>query len=35
MKATDKVASIGALLGKAMGNLDSGMGYIPVLVTLK
>jgi hypothetical protein len=35
MKATDKVASIGALLGKAMGNLDSGVGYVPVLVTLK
>jgi hypothetical protein len=35
MKATDKVASIGALLGKSMGNLNSGVGYIPVLVTLK
>ena len=35
MKVTDKVASIGAILGKAMGNLDSGVGYIPVLITLK
>jgi hypothetical protein len=35
MKATDKLASIGAILGKAMGNLDSGIGYIPVLITLK
>jgi hypothetical protein len=35
MKASDKLSSIGALLGKAMGNLDSGTGYIPVLITLK
>ncbi len=35
MKVTDKVSSIGAVLGKAMGNLDSGTGYIPVLVTLR
>ena len=35
MKVTDKVASIGAVLGKALGNLDSGTGYIAVLVTLK
>jgi hypothetical protein len=35
VKVTDKVASIGAVLGKALGNLDSGVGYIPVLVTLK
>ncbi|MEO8285584.1 MAG: hypothetical protein ABI670_04055 [Chloroflexota bacterium] len=35
MKVTDKVASIGALLGKATGNLESGIGYIPVLITLK
>ena len=30
-----QVASIGAVLGKALGSLDSGIGYIPVLVTLK
>jgi hypothetical protein len=35
VKVTDKVASIGAVLGKAMSNLDTGTGYIPVLVTLK
>jgi hypothetical protein len=35
MKATDKLASVGAVVGKAMGSLDSGVGYIPVLVTLK
>jgi hypothetical protein len=35
MKATDKLASVGAVLGKAMGNLDGGVGYIPVLITLK
>lgn len=35
MKATDKVQSIGASIGKALGDLDSGTGTIPVLVTLK
>jgi hypothetical protein len=35
MKATDKLSSIGATLGKAMGDLKSGVGNIPVLVTLR
>lgn len=32
MKATDKVAAIGAIIGKALGNLASGTGTIPVMV---
>ena len=35
MKATDKVQAFGATLGKAMGNLESGTGTIPVMLTLK
>jgi hypothetical protein len=35
MKATDKLDAIGAVIGKAMGDLPSGTGTIPVLVTLK
>ncbi len=35
MKVTDKVAAIGAIVGKALGDLDSGTGVIPVMVTLK
>ena len=35
MKATDKVAAIGAIIGKALSNLDSGTGSIPVLVVLR
>jgi hypothetical protein len=35
MKVTDKVAAIGAIIGKALGNLDSGTGTIPVLVMPK
>src|SRR5205823_5729838 len=35
MKVTDKVAAIGAIVGKALGNLDNGTGLIPVMVTLK
>ena len=35
MKATDKVAAIGAIIGKALGNLDSGTGTIPILVMPK
>jgi hypothetical protein len=35
MKATDKLSSIGATIGKAMGDLKSGVGYVPVLVTLR
>jgi hypothetical protein len=27
----DKLAACGAVIGKAMGNLDSGSGTIPVL----
>jgi hypothetical protein len=32
MKVTDKVEAIGAIIGKALGNLDGGTGTIPVLV---
>ena len=35
MKVTDKVAAIGAIIGKALGNLDSGTGTVPVLVMPK
>ncbi len=35
MKSTDKLASIGAVIGKAMGNLESGTGTIPAMVSLK
>ena len=35
MKATDKLQAFGAVIGKALGDLDSGTGTIPVLVTLK
>ncbi len=35
MKATDKMQAFGATLGKAMGNLESGTGTIPVMLTLK
>jgi hypothetical protein len=35
MKVTDKTAAIGAVIGKALGNLESGTGTVPVLVTLK
>jgi len=35
MKATDKLRMIGAVVGKAFGNLESGEGVIEVLVTLK
>ena len=33
MKVTDKVAAIGAIIGKALGNLESGTGTIPIFVT--
>ena len=33
MKATDKLQAFGAVIGKALGDLDSGTGTIPVLVT--
>jgi hypothetical protein len=35
MKVTDKAEATGAIIGKALGNLDSGTGLIPVMVTLK
>jgi hypothetical protein len=35
MKGTDRSQMLGAVIGKAMGNLDSGTGVIEVLVTLQ
>lgn len=35
MKVTNKMDAFGAVIGKAMGNLESGSGEIAVLVTLK
>lgn len=35
MKGTDRNRMLGAVLGKAMGSLDSGTGVIEVLVTLQ
>ena len=35
MKASDKLDAVGAVIGKAMGELSSGTGTIPVMVTLK
>jgi hypothetical protein len=35
MKGTDRSQMLGAVIGKAMGNLDSGTGMIEVLVTLQ
>jgi hypothetical protein len=35
MKVTDKVAAIGAIIGKALADLPAGTGTIPVLVTMK
>ena len=35
MKVTDKVSAIGAIVGKALGNVETGTGLIPVTVTLK
>jgi hypothetical protein len=35
MKGTDRNRMLGAVLGKAMGSLDSGTGVIQVLVTLQ
>jgi hypothetical protein len=34
MKAADPARAAGAVLGKAMGDLDAGTGLIPVLVSL-
>lgn len=35
MKGTDRSRMLGAVIGKAMGNLDAGTGMIEVLVTLQ
>jgi hypothetical protein len=35
MKVTDKSQAFGATIGKALGDLESGTGVIPVMVTLK
>ena len=35
MKSTDRSQMLGAVIGKALGSLDSGTGVIEVLVTLQ
>jgi hypothetical protein len=35
MKVTDKAEASGAIIGKALGDLASGTGTVPVMVTLK
>jgi hypothetical protein len=35
MKGTDRSQMLGAVIGKALGSLDSGTGVIEVLVTLQ
>ena len=35
MKAADAAKAQGAILGKAMSSLESGQGYVLVLVTLQ
>jgi hypothetical protein len=35
MKVTDKVAAIGAIIGKALGDLEQGTGTIPIMVMPK
>jgi hypothetical protein len=35
MKATDPARAFGAVLGKAMGSLTTGVGLLPVLVSLR
>lgn len=35
MKATDKLSAVGAIIGKAMADMESGTGTIPVMVTLR
>ena len=35
MKVTDKAEAMGAIIGKALGDLSSGTGTVPVMVTLK
>jgi hypothetical protein len=34
MKAQDPLRAFGAIIGKALGNLDEGFGLIPILVTI-
>jgi hypothetical protein len=34
MRAVDPVRAFGAVVGKALGSLQSGRGLIPILVTL-
>jgi hypothetical protein len=35
MKAADPARAVGAIIGKALGRLESGQGFIPVLVSLQ
>jgi hypothetical protein len=35
MKGTDRSQMLGAIVGKALGSLESGMGVVEVLVTLQ
>jgi len=35
MKGTDRTQMLGAVIGKAMGSLDSGTGVIEVPITLQ
>ena len=35
MRATDAEQASGAVIGKALGGIESGTGMIPVLVTLQ
>jgi len=35
MKAVDRLQAIGAIVGKALGSLDEGVGLIPVLIMLQ
>ena len=35
MKAKDPTKAFGAVIGKALGSIQEGLGMIPVLVTLQ
>jgi hypothetical protein len=35
MKATDRSLAVGAIVGKALADLESGVGVVPILVTLQ
>jgi len=35
MKADDPLSAFGSVIGKALGNLDSGCGLVPVLISLQ